>query len=59
MVNKKSVEKFKKYLKLIYSNIERLISLKTLKKNRYYITFLNTAIKWLKIYLIFNKKKSF
>jgi transposase InsO family protein len=59
MINKESIEKPKKYLKLIYSDINRLISFKTLKKNRYYITFLDAATKWLEIYLIFNKRKAF
>jgi hypothetical protein len=59
MVNKKPVEKPEKYLKLIYSDIDEPISPETSKKNRYYITFLDAATKWLEIYLISNKGEAF
>jgi hypothetical protein len=59
MVNKEPVEKSEKYLKLVYSDIDELISSETSKKNRYYITFLDAATKWLEIYLISNKGKAF
>jgi hypothetical protein len=59
MVNKKPVEKPEKYLKLVYSDISRPISPEISKKNRYYITFLNAATKWLEIYLISNKGETF
>src|SRR5450759_2676830 len=58
-VNKESTEKPKNYLNLVYSDIGGPISPKTPKQNRYYITFLDAAIKWLEIYLISKKGEAF
>jgi hypothetical protein len=44
-ISRKPLENSSTYLKLIYSNIEGLYTPKTIGGNKYYITFLNSAIK--------------
>lgn len=57
-VSKKPIEKPENYLELVYSDIGGPIKPLTPNKNRYYITFLDAATKWLEVYLIAKKAEA-
>jgi hypothetical protein len=44
-ISKKPLENSSTYLELIYFNIEGLYTPKTIDRNKYFITFLNSVIK--------------